>query len=100
MRQNPVVGKEERLCIFIQKYKRLWLPIYPSKAPSYCAVTTPRARSLKSIDHATDPVLEKVRELTDSVAVWEEVPATGTVAVVVKPWAEDEVGSDAEEGTK
>lgn len=55
---------------------------------------------MQSIDHTTDPVLEEVGEFADSVAVWEEVPATGAVAVVVEPGAKDEVGGDAEEGTR
>lgn len=55
---------------------------------------------MQSIDHTTEPVLEEVRDIADGVAVGEEIPATGAVTVVVEPGAEDEIGSDAEEGTE
>lgn len=46
-----------------------------------------------------DPVLEDIRDVTEGVSVGEEVPSTGTVTVVVKPGAEDEVGGDTKEET-
>lgn len=54
---------------------------------------------MQSIDHPTEPVLEEVGDIANGVAVREEIPAAGAVAVVVEPRAKDEVGSDAEEGT-
>jgi hypothetical protein len=55
---------------------------------------------LQSIDHTTEPVLEDVGDIADGVTMREQVPATGAVTVVVEPGAEDEVGSDDEEGTE
>lgn len=46
-----------------------------------------------------DPVLEDIRDVTEGVSVRKKVPSTGTVPVVVKPGAEDEVGGDAKEET-
>lgn len=54
---------------------------------------------MQRVDHAANPVFEEVGDVAEGIAVWEEVPATGTVAVVVEPGAEDEVGGDAEEDT-
>lgn len=67
--------------------------------PSNRAVTTSRPAPLQRIDDPPQPVLEKVRNVTEGVAVREKVPATGTVAVVVEPGAENKVGGDAEEKT-
>lgn len=72
------------------------------EATAHCSnstVSTPRATPLQCVDHATDPILEDIRDVTDGVAVGEEVPTTGTVAVVVEPGAENEVGGDAQEET-
>jgi hypothetical protein len=55
---------------------------------------------LQCVDHASDPVFEEVGDVAEGIAVREKVPATGAVAVVVEPGAEDEVGGDAEEDTK
>lgn len=55
---------------------------------------------MESIDYPTEPVLEEVGDIADGVAVGEEIPAAGAVAVVVEPGTEDEVGSDAEESTR
>jgi hypothetical protein len=55
---------------------------------------------LECVDHASDPVFEEVGDVAEGIAVREKVPSTGTVAVVVEPGAEDEVGGDAEEDTR
>lgn len=52
---------------------------------------------LYRVKHPPSPVLEQVRDVADSVAVGDEVPASGPVAVVVEPRAEDEVGRGSEE---
>ena len=52
---------------------------------------------MQCVDHAANPVFEEVRDVTKGIAMREEVPAPGAVAVVVEPGAEDEVGGDAEE---
>lgn len=49
------------------------------------------------VDHAFDPVIEDVRDVADGVAVGEQIPATGTVTVVVEPGSENEIGRRAEE---
>lgn len=61
------------------------------------AISAPRPRPLKRIDHPFHPVLQDIRDVADGVAVREEIPATGSVAVVVEPGAEDEVCGGAEE---
>lgn len=69
----------------------------PRMAKLHGTVTSPRSRPLKSVDHSPEPILEDIRDVAECVSVREEVPPAGTVAVVVEPGAEDEVGSDAEE---
>lgn len=61
------------------------------------AIPAPRPRPLKRVDHPLHPVLQDVRDIADGVGVREEVPAAGSVAVVVEPRAEDEVCGGAEE---
>lgn len=61
------------------------------------AVTASRPAPLERINDPSEPVLENIRNVTEGVAVREEVPATGTVAVVVEPGAENKVRGDAEE---
>jgi hypothetical protein len=55
---------------------------------------------LQRVDHSLEPVLEEIGHVPDGVAVREKIPASGTVAVVVEPRAEDEVGSGTEEETE
>lgn len=55
---------------------------------------------MQRVDHAADPVFEEVWDVAEGITVREEIPATGAVAVVVEPGAEDQVGGDAEEDTK
>ena len=63
--------------------------------------TIPASRSaaLERVDHSAEPVLENIWNVTNGIAVWKEVPATGTVAIIVEPRAENEVCSDAKEET-
>lgn len=65
----------------------------------YRTVTASGPRSLERVDHPTEPILEDIRNIPDSVAVREEIPSPGAVAVIIKPGAKDKVGSDAEEET-
>jgi hypothetical protein len=55
---------------------------------------------LQCVDHAANPVFHEVGDIAEGIAVWKKIPATGAVAVVVEPGAEDEVGGDAEEDTR
>ncbi len=48
-------------------------------------------------DHLSRPVLEQVGNVSDGVAVGQEIPAPCAVAVVVEPGAKDQVGGYAEE---
>jgi len=52
---------------------------------------------LHRVDHAFDPVIEDVRDVADGVAVGEQIPATGTVTIVVEPRSKNEIGCRAEE---
>lgn len=47
---------------------------------------------MHGVEDAAGPVLDEVGDVADGVAVGEEVPTAGAVAVVVEPGAEDEVG--------
>lgn len=69
------------------------------KADLHRAVAASGPRSLQRVDHPPQPVLEDIRNIAQSVAVWQQIPAASAVAVVVQPRAEDEVGGDAEEDT-
>lgn len=60
-------------------------------------ITTPTATALDGIDDAAHPVLQEVGDVADGVAVGEEVPAAGAVAVVVEPGAEYQVSCCCEE---
>jgi hypothetical protein len=55
---------------------------------------------LQCINYPLQPVLEEIGHVPDRVAVREKIPATGPVAVIVEPRAEDEVCSGAEEETE
>ena len=55
---------------------------------------------MERVDHPTEPVLEDIGDIPNSVAVREKIPSSGAVAVIVKPGAKDKVGSDAEEETE
>jgi hypothetical protein len=55
----------------------------------YSAVAAPTPPTRDRTNDPPRPVLEQIRQVSDRVAVREEVPAAGTVAVVVEPGAED-----------
>jgi hypothetical protein len=67
------------------------------RATLYCAVAPATARALNCVEHTARPVLEKVWDVADRVAMGDEVPATSSVTVVVEPGSEDQVRSDTEE---
>jgi hypothetical protein len=71
----------------------------PMPTRLYRAVPASRAGPLQCVDHASDPVFEEIGDVAEGIAVWEKVPSTGAVAVVVEPRTEDEVCGDAEEDT-
>lgn len=52
---------------------------------------------MDSLEDLAPEVLGDIGHVADSVAVGKKIPATGAVAVVVQPGAEDEVGCDAKE---
>jgi hypothetical protein len=54
---------------------------------------------LHGVEDPTSPVLEKIRNVTDRVTVRNEVPASGTIAVIVQPGAKDQIGGNPEENT-
>ena len=60
-------------------------------------ITAPTPTPLHRLENLTPKVLSDVGHVADGVAVGEQVPAAGAVAVVVEPGAENEVGCDAEE---
>ena len=62
-------------------------------------IATSRPCPLEGVHHPSEPVLHNVRHVPNRVAVREEIPSPGTVAVIVEPGAEDEVRGGAEEET-
>ena len=62
-------------------------------------IATSRPCPLEGVHHPSEPVLHNVRHVPNGVAVREEIPSPGTVAVIVEPGAEDEVRGGAEEKT-
>lgn len=93
-----------KVCIIPLKQPQLISePIYLSNKPPshngklHGTIASPRSRPLKGVDYSSEPILEDIRHVADCVSVREEIPPTGTVAVVVEPGAENEVGSDTEE---
>lgn len=62
-------------------------------------VSAPTPTALDGLEDLTPEVLCNVGHVADGVAMREEVPAAGAVAVVVEPRAEDEIGCDTEEET-
>jgi hypothetical protein len=64
---------------------------------SHSAISAPAPRVLHCTDDLASKILENVRDITDCVAVREEVPAAGAIAVVVEPRAENEVGGSRKE---
>jgi hypothetical protein len=63
----------------------------------YSAVPAPTPPSLHGTDDLPPKVLEDVGNIADRVAVGEEVPSAGAVAVVIEPGAEDQICSCREE---
>lgn len=61
------------------------------------AVPASRATALHGTGDAAAKVLDQVGQVAERVAVGHGVPASGAVALVVEPAAEDEVRSDAQE---
>ena len=55
------------------------------EATLYSAVAPAAARALNRVEHTASPVLKKVRNVADCIAVGNEVPTTSSVAVVVEP---------------
>lgn len=70
-----------------------------SRPPSNRRVPTPGPGALDRVQHPPHPVLEQVGDVPDGVAVGEQVPAPGPVAVVVEPAPKDQVGRRGEEDT-
>lgn len=60
-------------------------------------ITTPTPTALHRVNDAPHPVFQEVGDISDGVAVRQEVPTAGAIAVVVEPGAEDQVGSRCEE---
>jgi hypothetical protein len=62
------------------------------------AVAAPAPSPLYSVEHATCPVLDKIRDVAERIAVREEIPSTCTIAAVVEPRTENEISSNTQEG--
>jgi hypothetical protein len=71
----------------------------PSESPVYLYSTIPSSTPPTGhrTDHFSRPVLEQVWDISDGVAVGEEIPPSGSVAVVVEPGSEDQIGGYADE---
>ena len=61
------------------------------------AVPASRPSTLDGVDDASDPVFQKIWQVLNGVRMWENVPASGRVPIVIEPGAEDEICSNAKE---
>jgi hypothetical protein len=57
----------------------------------YSCIATPAPAPLNGLEDLAAKIFSNVGNVTDGITVREQVPATGAVAVVVEPRAEDEV---------
>lgn len=64
---------------------------------SNSTVSTPTAWTLNSICNLAAQIFDYIGNIANRVAVGQEIPTAGTVAVVVKPGPEDEVCCGCEE---
>jgi hypothetical protein len=62
-----------------------------------CRIPTSTSTALHSSSDLARKVLCNVRDITDRIAVGQQVPAASAVAVVVEPGSEDKVGGYGEE---
>lgn len=69
------------------------------KRSSDSTVTTARASTLHGTNDGLSPVLYGIGKISDGITVRDEIPAACTVAVVVEPRTEDEVGGNEHEKT-
>lgn len=67
---------------------------------SYCCVAPSTSATLYCIENPSHPVLEQIGDVSNGIAMWEKIPASSAVAIVVQPRAEDKVGRGGEEGTE
>src|SRR5690242_15021699 len=63
----------------------------------YSAVASPAAAALDSVKRPPSPILQQIWYVADRIAMGYQIPAAGTIAVVVKPGTEYEVRCDGEE---
>lgn len=62
------------------------LSTFPLDGPNlHSAIPSPRVSTFHPTNNVTGKVLDNVGQVADRVAVRNEVPASGAVAVVVKP---------------
>ena len=66
----------------------------------YSTIPSSRMTALHCVNNFPKPVPQYVRDITNRVTMREEVPATGTITVVIQPGAENEVGEEREEDTE
>ena len=63
----------------------------------HSGISAPATGTLNGGCDAAGPILNDVRNVADCVTMRQEIPAPSSVAVVVEPGAEDEVGGGYEE---
>ena len=67
---------------------------------SYRRITPSTTTALHCIQDPSHPVFEEVWNVSDGIAVREQIPASSTVSVIVEPRAEDKVGRGREESAE
>ena len=78
----------------ISKYHEL------ARLASYCTVPTSTAAALNGSDDSSSPVLQEIWQVSDRVSVRKEVPSACSMAAVIQPGSEDEVGRNRQEDTE
>lgn len=104
--------KEKCSSILPSQNKPAWSCKEPQATPCAClespqnryllldsAVSATTSGTLYCVEHLAGPVLQQVWNVSDGIAVGEEVPSSGSVTSVVQPGAENEVGRNTEEDT-
>lgn len=62
-------------------------------------VSTPGSTALNSVHNSPDPVLKKIRDVPDGVAMRQQIPAPSAVAVVIQPAPKDQIRGCGKEDT-
>lgn len=57
----------------------------------HCRITPSRPRPANSVDHLLSPVFHEIRNVSNGIAVREQIPTAGSIPVIVQPASENQV---------